>query len=348
MSAAPLPLYMATVLPGLEDVLRSEVAAKIDDASVHETIRGKLFFTSRRPLEQLMTLRTADNLYRHIERLSIGPHRAHLADVEAAVRQLDLTGILDGHAQAASNLTFIVNASRSGKHTYSRFELADAAAQGLSTSHRLWRQGSPEQHDLEFRLDLTGDQGLFSLKLTPASFRYRGEMREFSRAALRPTVAHALIWLSRPQASDRFLDPFCGSGTLITERAAYPSAQIFGGDRNPDALDAARRNMPSVPNLTLNEWDARNLPLDPGSIDSIVTNLPFGQQILSSDEIGGLYLAFVKELRRVLTREGQGILLTDQHAALNRAADRMNVRLEPLLELSLKGLHPHVYRMTLP
>lgn len=348
MSAASPPIYMATVLPGLEDVLRSEIIAKIGDAHIREATRGKLFFTSRQPLEQLMTLRTADNLYRHIVPLTIGPHRTHLPDVEAAVSKLDLSGFLDERDLAKPQITYVVNASRSGKHTYSRFELAEAAARGIYVSHRQWRRGTPERHDLEFRLDLTDDKGLLSLKLTPATFRYRGEMREFSRAALRPTVAHALIWLSKPQADDRFLDPFCGSGTIIAERAPYPAARIFGGDLDPKAVEAAGQNVPVLPYLSLAQWDARSLPLDRGSIDTLVTNLPFGVQILDLDEIGGLYLGFVKELRRVLTADGRGIILTDQHSALNRAADRMNVRLEPLFELSLKGLHPHIYRMTLP
>jgi 23S rRNA G2445 N2-methylase RlmL len=338
---------MATVLPGLEPVARSEISVKIEDASIAEIARGKVFFTTRRPLEQLLTLRTIDNLYRFIRKLRIGPHRVHLSEAETELARTDLSGVLDDEWISRPSVTFAVNASRSGKHTYSRFELAEAAARGLSRLHPHWKHGTPERRDLEFRLDLNDDLGLFSLKLTPASFRFRGDAREFSRAALRPTVAHALVWLTDPKASDRFLDPFCGSGTILAERAVYPSVAILGGDIEPEAIAAARRNVPRMPGLSVQQWDARKLPIDAGAIDKIATNLPFGQQILSPEEISGLYLACMKEMRRVLAEDGQALLLTDQAAALNRAADRMNLRLEPLFQLSLKGLHPCIFRAAL-
>ena len=37
-----LPLYLATVLPGLEGVLAGEVMARLPAPSVQETIRGKV------------------------------------------------------------------------------------------------------------------------------------------------------------------------------------------------------------------------------------------------------------------------------------------------------------------
>ena len=67
----------------------------------------------------------------------------------------------------------IVNASRSGRHTFSRFDAAAAALEGL-TLGRGYVPGTKDAHDLHFRLDILGQDALFSLKLTDAAFRFRG------------------------------------------------------------------------------------------------------------------------------------------------------------------------------
>ena len=77
--------------------------------------------------------------------------------------------------------------------------------------------------EVELRLDLSGEQGLFAVRLTPPSFRFRGEGRAFSQAALRPTVAHGLVWLSSPAPEDSFVDPFCGSGMTGLAAQIYRS-----------------------------------------------------------------------------------------------------------------------------
>jgi 23S rRNA G2445 N2-methylase RlmL len=413
------PTYLATVLPGLEFVAESELRAKLPGAATVETLRGKILVSAHQPPADLLQLRTVDNLYRFIARFPVGPHRAHLADLAAAIAGLDLSpaaaevlsaraepgrasapthpdgqrGARDLHRPVAPHLrisgppspsvpasarpvaapaggtvppragvTFYVNASRAGRHTYSRFEAAEAATGGILARQRRWRPGTAEAHDLEFRLDITGDEALVSLRLTPPSFRFRGQERLFARAALRPPVAHALVWLTTPQPSDCFVDPCCGSGTIVLERAAYAARRIIGGDRSPEAAATARHNLAlfaasaddtaggsagraGEAGAAIMRWDARRLPLAAGSIDRVATNLPFGHQILSTEAILSLYHDLARELERVLTPTGCAIVLTDQVEALERAAGATRLRLAPLAVLSLKGLHPRVFRL---
>jgi tRNA (guanine6-N2)-methyltransferase len=153
----------------------------------------------------------------------VGPHKEHLIDVEKQIRELDLSFI------NKERQSYMVNASRTGKHTYSRFEAANAAMRGIAKRSPRWPQGTSENHDVEFHLDIQQEAAMFSLRLTDAAFRYRGENRLFSQAALRPTVAHAFVWLSKPEASDVFVDPCCGSGTIVSERLTYPYSRVVGG-----------------------------------------------------------------------------------------------------------------------
>jgi 23S rRNA G2445 N2-methylase RlmL len=351
----PPETFLVTTLPGLEDVVASELATKLPAAAVRETLRGRLLVSYGGPAGDLLRLRTIDNAYAVVARFGVGAHRVDLAALERTVAGLDLEaavrrgGVLE--TGATGSPTFLVNASRSGTQTYSRHEAAAAAARGIQSRYPAWREGATNRHDLEFRLDVEGGTALFSLRLTPPAFRFRVAERQFTAAALRPPVAHALVWLSGPLGplpEDVFIDPFCGSGTILAERATYPARRIAGGDLDAAALAAARANLgPGWPG-TLLRWDARRLPLRSGTVTKLVTNLPFGRQILDARAIDALYQAFAAETARILAPGGTATVLTDQVDSLRAAADRHGLAYETLASVSLKGLRPEVVRLTPP
>lgn len=334
--------FFATVLPGLENVLEHEIRVKIADAK-HVTIeRGKVYFTSRLPAEAFMVLRTADNLYKLIHRFRVGPHKIHLAGIEQEISQLDLSWI---DLNRSGNVSCNVNASRIGKHTYSRFDAAEAAARGIAKRNSRFRHGIAGIHDMEFRLDIHHEDAIFSLKLTDAQFRYREKERKFTHAALRPTVAHALVRLSNPEAADIFVDPCCGSGTILSERLAYPCFQLHGGDLSEEAVEAAAENIGFHDHVKLHRWDARRLPMESGYADKMVTNLPFGRQIAADENIPELYRDVFKELKRVLKKNGRVLCLSDADDALQFSAERVGFSCSKVATLSLKGLHPAVFSL---
>lgn len=328
--------YFATVLPGLEIVLENEIQEKIADVKLQSLERGKVYFTSNLPLEALMVLRTADNLYKLIHRFQVGPHKVHLADIENEINQCD-------HLDQSGMMSYKVNASRMGKHTYSRFDAAEAASRGITRRNSRLQPRMDGTHEVEFRLDIHHDDVVFSLKLTDAKFRYRTEVRKFSHAALRPTVAHALVRLSHPEVTDVFVDPFCGSGTILAERLAYPYFQIEGGDLSKEAVKVSFENIGSHERVKIHHWDARQLSIDSGYIDKIVTNLPFGRQTAADQNLSELYGDVFKEMIRVLKKNGSALCLTDADNALVTAAERVQWSYSKLMTLSLKGLHPSLY-----
>lgn len=336
--------YFATVLPGLEDVLQDELQAKLGDARLYGVERGKVYFQSPLEAGRLKELRTADNLYRVLGRFWVGPHKLHLADLEREVYRCDLSRIVDGE----SLVRFKVNASRTGKHTYSRFEAAAAAANGIMRQSSRYCNETGGTHETEFRLDIDQENALLSLRLTDATFRFRSKDRAFSPAALRPTVAHALVWLSRPRAHELFLDPCCGSGTIMEERMTYPFLKMEGGDLSQAAVDISRENLGAHKKVRLRRWDARQLPLDSGSVDKIVTNLPFGRQIAANENLLMLYIDMLLEMKRVLKNSGSMLCLTDAENQLMLAARQVHLYCRKERTLSLKGLHPGIFLLEKP
>ena len=334
-----MTLFLGTVLPGLERVAADEVRAKLPGASIVGLERGKVTFEHTASTDVLLGLRTMDNLYEELGGFEVGPHKADLARLGRAA------------AQAAASVrpdrprTVWVNASRVGTQTYSRFEAAEAALTAIVQRDGPWRLGTAREHQVELRLDVEQTRARLALRLTDSTFRFRGAQRAFTAAALRPPVAHALVWLTQPAVSDVFLDPFCGSGTVVEERAVYEAVRVIGSDASPEALVAARENVGTSARVELYEWDARHLPLDARSVDAVATNLPFGRQVGERAEMAELYRDFARELQRILSPHGVAIVLTELPELVEGGLERTRLLAERVTHVSLKGLRADVLRV---
>ena len=137
-----------------------------------------------------------------------------------------------------------------------------------------------DEAGLEIWAHLLIDKVVLGLRLSDERMRHREYKLEHLPASLRPTLAYALVWLSKIEATDTFVDPMCGAGTILIERAqAGRYAQIYGGDLRDEAVSAALTNIGNkYKPITVQAWDARDLPFDSQTIDKIVCNLPFGKQ----------------------------------------------------------------------
>lgn len=330
---------MATCCPGLEFILADEIRERLGVETSAE--RGKVFFAAL-PGE-VMSSRCADNLYTFAGQVGIGATRPDLPEFARALEHLPLEPLLERLRPLGITPQRIhVTASRAGKHSYSRFEAAAAALPALCAAAG-GQPGDELHHTCAFRLDIEGALCRAYIKLTPPDFRFRGA-RDFSPAALRPTIAHALVRLTGPKPGDVFVDPFCGSGTMLSERAQLPHAAVIGGDIDPEAADTARRN---APECDVRVWDAAHLPLEDESVDAVATNPPWGKQIAVADQTR-LYRDFVAELCRVCRAGARIVVLTDKEADLVNAFLQYGWAVDKLAALSLHGTLAGVFRTTLP
>jgi tRNA (guanine6-N2)-methyltransferase len=213
-----------------------------------------------------------------------------------------------------------VLARQVGRTAYRRAEAQRAVELGIAARGDYhWRPA--EEGALEFWLTLLPGEALLALRLSDASTRHRDYKVAHLPASLRPSAAAALVWLTRPAPEDVFLDPMCGAGTLLIERAhAGRYAMLLGGDLRPEALAAARTNIgPRYQPIELRQWDARHLPLDAASVTAAAVNLPFGKQIGASPENRTLYPAALRELARVLRPHARLVALTGDTQAFDEA-----------------------------
>ncbi|GBG34198.1 THUMP domain-containing protein 3 [Hondaea fermentalgiana] len=139
--------------------------------------------------------------------------------------------------------------------------------------------------------------------------------RERVLTPLRPSAAHAMAVLSRPQPAEIFIDPMAGCGTIPEVAAHSYAGQLFciSGEKDPLSVQKARRNADASPMhayLDVVQWDARRLPLREGVVHRAACDLPFGKKCGSRKQNKTLYVDLVKELDRTMVRGGAAVLLS--------------------------------------
>lgn len=334
-------ILLLTCSKGLEYIVLAEIESIYPKIVVHEIIKGKLIVELNVSLEQIVQLKCIDNIYLFISKLYCGKTKNDLKSFYNDLRKLDMSIINKIYKKQDGKKTIWVNASREGKHTFSRFDIEREALSAFVSKNN-FIEGKEEKHDLEFRIDLIEDETIISLKLTSSKLRFRSIQRNFSAGAIRPTIAHSMIWLSKPQKTDIFYDPCCGSGTIISEREYYPSKKIIGTDIDIQVMMTAKNNVSS--NVIVYQCDATKMKMKDKSISTIVSNIPWDVQI-KLDDILKFYYKFLEEVKRVIKPGGKIILLTDKTEELFQTCNLLNLKCKEITILSLHGLQPAIFEI---
>jgi tRNA (guanine6-N2)-methyltransferase len=249
-----------------------------------------------------------------------GTASAGAASIERAIR---LARLVDPRRGGEGRIHYRVVARQVGRAPYRRVDAQIAVERGIAArpDHR-WRLSA--DGGIEIWLTQWPGEALLMVRLSDERMRHRTSKVEHRPASLRP--AAALAWLTSPRDDDVFLDPMCGAGTILIERAHLGRYRaLIGGDVDPEAVATARANIGSrYQPISIHEWDARQLPLDAGSVTAPAVNLPFGAQVGSVEENRDLYPAFLREAVRVLRPGARCVALSGDVRTLGDALRRNN------------------------
>jgi tRNA (guanine6-N2)-methyltransferase len=335
----------------------SEVAARI--AGGREIARrfvperaGWLIFEAPRA-DDLAGLRTAEDIFALVGyAASIKGERAGLEQIRAMVRGaqyledgLRALVIANRGNRAGRRLRFRVVARVVGLHEFRRVDFQRAVETAMAErGDHSWRL-VPEEADVEIWATLIGAEAFLAIRLTDESMRHREYKAAHRPASLRPSVAAAMAWLSEPRDDDIVLDPLCGAGTILIERAQLGRyAQLLGGDNDHEALAAARTNVgPRYKPIEIRAWDAVAMPLDAASVSAIITNLPWGRRVGSHTGNRSLYPRLIAEFKRVLRPDGRMVMLTGETGLMRTLIARGLLRARTILNVSILGAPAAIY-----
>ncbi|MGB9754385.1 methyltransferase domain-containing protein [Roseiflexus castenholzii] len=330
--------YIAQTQPGFEAIAATEITARIDGAqfidlrSVADK-NGMVRFAFSGDPRDLLQLRTVEDVFVvAAEARDLAPgfaalrQLAHLAATASGIeRAVHLVRRIDPRRGGEGRIHYRVIARQVGRMPYRRVDTQVAVERGIAArpDHR-WRLVA--DGGIEFWLVQWPGEALLMVRLSDERMRHRDYKVEHLPASLRPAAAAALAWLTTPRDDDRFLDPMCGAGTILIERAYLGRYRaLIGGDIDPEAVATARANIGSrYKPVSIHEWDARRLPLDAGSVTALAVNLPFGAQMGSLEENRTLYPEFLREAARVLRPGARLVALSGDARTLSDALRRNN------------------------
>jgi tRNA G10 N-methylase Trm11 len=158
------------------------------------------------------------------------------------------------------------------------------------------------------------------------SFRdYSRPARDDYSGMLPPKIAQVMVNLSGAKPNDIILDPFCGSGTILTEAMLMGFQNLIGSDISKKAIDDTEKNIKwikknyklKIINYKLFNKNAAGLSkfIKRNSIGAIVTEPYLGpqrgrfniQQAIKNLE--KLYAESLTEFKKILKPEGRAVMI---------------------------------------
>lgn len=180
---------------------------------------------------------------------------------------------------------------------------------------------APSDYELELRVEGSERNARLFVKLftfKDARFAYReGSIP----ASMNPAAAAAVLRFAqeRFKVGARVIDPCCGSGTLLIERAKLsPCSSLTGVDIAHHAIDVARRNTELAgvnAKYTVNDilrFECHR------PYDELVCNLPFGNRVGSHSSCEKLYRGLIAKLPELVRKGGTAVLYTMEFTMLKK------------------------------
>ena len=220
--------FVATCASGIEGLLEAELRAL--GAEITGTEQGAITFagTMRTAYRACLWSRLANRIL-----LTLANFEAPGTDaLYAAARAIPW------HEHLESINTFAVSCtavdSPIGHTGFAALRVKDALVDHFRDRDRKRPSVNTERPDLQLQLFVRGTDAALRLDLSGASLHRRGYRSHGGEAPLKETLAAAIVqlagWSAQASADSLFLDPMCGSGTLVIE------AGLLYGDIAPGLL----------------------------------------------------------------------------------------------------------------
>jgi tRNA G10 N-methylase Trm11 len=150
---------------------------------------------------------------------------------------------------------------------------------------------------------------------------------------LPPKLARIMINLSQTDTDATLLDPFCGSGTVLTEALSLGYSKLIGSDLSQKAINDTHKNVEwfinqqnnktieQYNNITIHLSDATTLAsiIKPKSIDAIISEPYMGKPLRGSEtknqlekqasELAELYIKSFEQFYKILKKNSSVIFI---------------------------------------
>ena len=212
-------------------------------------------------------------------------------------------------------------------------------------------RNSPSNYEVEIRIVEKNDLCNVFVKLysfVDNRFDYR---KNELATSINPVTAAIVMksiekWLV---SSAKVIDPFCGTGTMLIERAKLEQfGSLTGVDIFRTAISAATTNT-KLANVNIELIDEDILEYSTSErFDELITNMPFDNKSTTHNKYADLYREFVNKIPSLIIPGGMAFVYTIEKQ-LFREVLLDNDQLELLQEIKIESgrLTPHVFVLRL-
>ncbi|KAI1307880.1 THUMP domain-containing protein 3 [Mortierella claussenii] len=203
---------------------------------------------------------------------------------------------------------------------------------GLSTESEVEADQNAGERDMIIQVGMT-----LPLALESCPYRHRPVS---GRTSLKMEIAYTLLAMAGPTSGDLVMDFCTGVGTIpIVGAAQFPGSMFVGCDYVSYNIDKAKENSAAMVEKVNKELslafgvsgpvrgpilfmgDVRSLPWRSGTVDLIVSDLPWGLRENSHVYNCKLYPKIIREIIRLLKVNGRAVLVTGERKLLQRVLD---------------------------
>lgn len=324
-------IYSIFVTAGLENLARQEIIARFGDSKRFKIVMRKpqrIIFQYTGNPKDLLSLRTAESLFLVIKHIpNMTRSRRSLTAISSFLNRQNFSQAITVCRQVGmrirKRISFRVISRMSGYRNFQKRDLQHIVERSLVDKG--WNLSQSES-GLDVWAEVHGEDGYISIRLSKPDMAQRSYKQEQVPQTLKPTVAYSMVMLSKPQPNDTVLDPMCGAGTILLERAFSGRYRyLIGGDISEEAVRATQINFgrKHQPRQFFH-WDAQSLPIQPNSVDKVVCNLPIEQNNSQNADLGNLYRVCLTQLEEVIKPGGKIVLLSMNPALLNKILKQQN------------------------
>jgi len=205
----------AKTLFGLEDVLVEELR-RIDAKDIVKLNRAVSFKGNKKTMYRAnLELRTALRIYKPIHKFRVRNEN----ELYKRTREFDWEGFLNKNTTIAIDST--VNSTNFNHENYVALKVKDAIVDKIRAKFGARPNVDTDNPDYRLHVHISREDCTLSLDSSGNSLHKRGYRISQIHAPMNEVLAAGLIMLSGWDAQSNFVDPMCGSGTLIMEAATF-------------------------------------------------------------------------------------------------------------------------------
>ena len=209
--------FFATTVIGLEDVASKEVEDLIGVKAERDV--GRITFQAN--TTDIYKLNLAASTINKVFIELCSTTFENLNDIYKIARNIDYTWIIDAQQ------TFAIRSERVGVHNFTSMDVSRVAGQAVidsfasATGKRL--KVNLDEPDVEIYCLVRNSDFIMGVNTTGVSLHKRGYRVYSHPAALKPTIASAMLRIGSWTKAESLIDPMCGGATIPIEAALEAS-----------------------------------------------------------------------------------------------------------------------------